>query len=143
MDPHVTYCTVGCTNGRSKAFSLMFIYLSKKIAIPNGVKLRSLSWNAVNGWIVCGGDNGLLKVHLVARTHAILRCSPLFSAALRIADFLHCLQGSQARFRPGIRKQRNCRTDQSLQQPDAGRTQRLSGLRVRYPITVSCLGSER
>jgi len=40
----------------------MFIYLSKKIAIPNGVKLKSLSWNGMNGWIVCGGDNGLLKV---------------------------------------------------------------------------------
>ena len=40
----------------------MFIYLSKKIAIPNGVKLKSLSWNGVNGWIVCGGDSGLLKV---------------------------------------------------------------------------------
>ena len=40
----------------------MFIYLSKKIAIPNGVKLKSLSWNGVNGWIVCGGENGLLKV---------------------------------------------------------------------------------
>ena len=40
----------------------MFVYLSKKIAIPNGVKLKSLSWNTVNGWIVCGGENGLLKV---------------------------------------------------------------------------------
>lgn len=40
----------------------MFIYLSKKIAIPNGVRLKSLSWNGVNGWIVCGGENGLLKV---------------------------------------------------------------------------------
>jgi len=40
----------------------MFVYLSKKIAIPNGVKLKSLRWNATKGWIVCGGDNGLLKV---------------------------------------------------------------------------------
>jgi hypothetical protein len=40
----------------------MFVYLSKKIAIPNGVKLKSLSWNKLNGWIVCGGENGLLKV---------------------------------------------------------------------------------
>ena len=39
-----------------------FVYLSKKIAIPNGVKLKSLNWNTVNGWIVCGGENGLLKV---------------------------------------------------------------------------------
>ena len=40
----------------------MFIYLSKKIAIPNGVRLTSLNWNAMNGWIVCGGESGLLKV---------------------------------------------------------------------------------
>eukprot|EP00736_Rhodelphis_marinus_P014135 Rmarinus@m.4538 len=40
----------------------MFVYLSKKIAIPNGVKLRCLKWNTEQGWIACGGDNGLLKV---------------------------------------------------------------------------------
>lgn len=40
----------------------MFVYLSKKIAIPNGVKLRSIAWNQDQGWIACGGDNGLLKV---------------------------------------------------------------------------------
>ena len=40
----------------------MFIYLCKKIAIPNGVKLSSLSWNPEQGWITCGGENGLLKV---------------------------------------------------------------------------------
>jgi len=40
----------------------MFIYLSKKIAIPNGVKLKTISWNGVNGWVVCGGESGLLKV---------------------------------------------------------------------------------
>mmetsp|Transcript_7812 Transcript_7812/g.27429 ORF Transcript_7812/g.27429 Transcript_7812/m.27429 type:complete len:1008 (-) Transcript_7812:93-3116(-) len=40
----------------------MFIYLSKKIAIPNGVKLACVSWNSEQGWIACGGDNGLLKV---------------------------------------------------------------------------------
>ncbi|CAE7892585.1 WDR35, partial [Symbiodinium sp. KB8] len=40
----------------------MFIYLSKKIAIPNQTRLRSLSWNPEHGWIACGGDNGLLKV---------------------------------------------------------------------------------
>eukprot|EP00232_Nephroselmis_pyriformis_P019088 CAMPEP_0182899530 /NCGR_PEP_ID=MMETSP0034_2-20130328/28121_1 /TAXON_ID=156128 /ORGANISM="Nephroselmis pyriformis, Strain CCMP717" /LENGTH=1198 /DNA_ID=CAMNT_0025033565 /DNA_START=181 /DNA_END=3774 /DNA_ORIENTATION=- len=40
----------------------MFIYLSKKIAIPNGVKLKSVSWNSEQGWIACGGENGLLKV---------------------------------------------------------------------------------
>ena len=69
----------------------MFIYLSKKIAIPNGVHLRCASWNATEvrsrttpslrpslsrlpvrpltalashsqGWIACGGDEGMLKV---------------------------------------------------------------------------------
>eukprot|EP00961_Rhodomonas_salina_P189241 2553246-Rhodomonas_salina.3 len=40
----------------------MFIYLNKKIAIPNGVKLRCCHWNADQGWIACGGEGGLLKV---------------------------------------------------------------------------------
>ncbi|KAG2494620.1 hypothetical protein HYH03_007139 [Edaphochlamys debaryana] len=40
----------------------MFIYLSKKIAIPNNVKLRCISWNTDQGWIACGGESGLLKV---------------------------------------------------------------------------------
>jgi WD repeat-containing protein 35 len=40
----------------------MFIYLSKKIAIPNGINLHSLAWNPDQGWIACGGDSGLLKV---------------------------------------------------------------------------------
>lgn len=40
----------------------MFIYLSKKIAIPNKVRLTSLSWNQDDGWIACGGEGGLLKV---------------------------------------------------------------------------------
>jgi len=40
----------------------MFIYLSKKIAIPNAVKQRVVSWNTEQGWIACGGENGLLKV---------------------------------------------------------------------------------
>nr|XP_006001165.1 PREDICTED: WD repeat-containing protein 35 isoform X1 [Latimeria chalumnae] len=40
----------------------MFIYLSKKIAIPNGLKLRCVSWNKEQGFIACGGEDGLLKV---------------------------------------------------------------------------------
>jgi WD repeat-containing protein 35 len=40
----------------------MWIYLSKKIAIPKDQKLCSVSWNSEQGWIACGGDNGLLKV---------------------------------------------------------------------------------
>ena len=40
----------------------MFIYLNKKIAIPNNTKLRCAQWNSLDGWIACGGENGLLKV---------------------------------------------------------------------------------
>jgi hypothetical protein len=33
----------------------MFVYLSKKIAIPNGVKLHSLAWNpTTGGWQLVG-----------------------------------------------------------------------------------------
>ncbi|XP_071854382.1 WD repeat-containing protein 35-like isoform X2 [Apostichopus japonicus] len=40
----------------------MFVYLSKKIAIPNNIKLQSVSWNKEHGYIACGGEHGLLKV---------------------------------------------------------------------------------
>ncbi|KAM9786504.1 WD repeat-containing protein 35 isoform X1 [Syngnathus typhle] len=40
----------------------MFIYLSKKIAIPNSIHLKCVSWNKDQGFIACGGDDGLLKV---------------------------------------------------------------------------------
>ncbi|MPC30130.1 WD repeat-containing protein 35 [Portunus trituberculatus] len=40
----------------------MFIYLSKKIAIPNNIHLRCVGWNKEQGYIACGGDDGLLKV---------------------------------------------------------------------------------
>ncbi|XP_064480178.1 WD repeat-containing protein 35-like [Ornithodoros turicata] len=40
----------------------MFIYLSKKIAIPNNTRIQCLGWNKEHGYIACGGDNGLLKV---------------------------------------------------------------------------------
>jgi len=40
----------------------MFIYLSKKIAIPHNTKLHCVNWNGEQGWIACGGANGLLKV---------------------------------------------------------------------------------
>lgn len=40
----------------------MFIYLSKKIAIPNGSLLHALAWNPDQGWIACGGESALLKV---------------------------------------------------------------------------------
>ncbi|KAK5614379.1 WD repeat-containing protein 35 [Crenichthys baileyi] len=40
----------------------MFIYLSKKIAIPNNIHLKCLSWNKQQGFIACGGEDGLLRV---------------------------------------------------------------------------------
>ncbi|XP_010201833.1 WD repeat-containing protein 35 isoform X2 [Colius striatus] len=40
----------------------MFIYLCKKIAIPGNVCLRCISWNKDQGFIACGGEDGLLKV---------------------------------------------------------------------------------
>ncbi|XP_063088248.1 WD repeat-containing protein 35 isoform X3 [Cavia porcellus] len=40
----------------------MFFYLTKKIAIPNSVKLKCISWNKEQGFIACGGEDGLLKV---------------------------------------------------------------------------------
>ncbi|XP_030777411.1 WD repeat-containing protein 35 isoform X3 [Rhinopithecus roxellana] len=40
----------------------MFFYLTKKISIPNNVKLKCVSWNKEQGFIACGGEDGLLKV---------------------------------------------------------------------------------
>ncbi|XP_027606209.2 WD repeat-containing protein 35 isoform X1 [Pipra filicauda] len=40
----------------------MFIYLCKKIAIPGNVRLKCISWNKNQGFIACGGEDGLLKV---------------------------------------------------------------------------------
>ncbi len=40
----------------------MYAFLSKKIAIPNNVKLRVLTADPEHGWIAVGGDDGLLKV---------------------------------------------------------------------------------
>ncbi|CAG0891619.1 unnamed protein product [Cyprideis torosa] len=37
-------------------------YSLGKIAIPNNTKLSSLGWNKEQGYIACGGENGLLKV---------------------------------------------------------------------------------
>ncbi len=33
-----------------------------QIAIPNKVQLQSISWSSKDGYIACGGDDGLLKV---------------------------------------------------------------------------------
>ena len=40
----------------------MFVYLSKKIAIPNNHRVRGLAWSREHGFIACGGEDGLLKV---------------------------------------------------------------------------------
>ncbi|KAH7444660.1 hypothetical protein KP509_02G086900 [Ceratopteris richardii] len=40
----------------------MFVYFNKKVSMPGGTRLRSLAWNSQQGWLACGGDNGLLKV---------------------------------------------------------------------------------
>ncbi|XP_005179364.1 WD repeat-containing protein 35 [Musca domestica] len=40
----------------------MFVYLSKKIAIPNNVQLNCISWNKEHGYIAVAGTEGLLKV---------------------------------------------------------------------------------
>ncbi|XP_014106856.1 PREDICTED: WD repeat-containing protein 35 isoform X2 [Pseudopodoces humilis] len=40
----------------------MFIYLFKKIAIPGNTRLKCVSWNKTQGFIACGGEDGLLKV---------------------------------------------------------------------------------
>lgn len=40
----------------------MFIYLSKKIAIPNNTRLNCIAWNKDDGYIAVGGEDGLLKV---------------------------------------------------------------------------------
>jgi WD repeat-containing protein 35 len=45
----------------------MLVYLSKKIALPSGVRLSCVSWSNAKGWLACGGENGLLKVLLVDR----------------------------------------------------------------------------
>ena len=33
-----------------------------QIAIPNDIRIRSLAWHSVNGWLAVGGESGLLRV---------------------------------------------------------------------------------
>lgn len=40
----------------------MCAVLFSQIAIPNNTKLRCVSWNKEQGYIACGGEDGLLKV---------------------------------------------------------------------------------
>lgn len=38
-----------------------FLYFIQ-IAIPSNIQLRCVSWNKDQGFIACGGEDGLLKV---------------------------------------------------------------------------------
>lgn len=40
----------------------MFVFLSKKIGMPNGTKIERVCWNKEQGWIATGGEKGLLKI---------------------------------------------------------------------------------
>eukprot|EP00796_Vickermania_ingenoplastis_P007874 gene7874-5501_t len=40
----------------------MFVYLSKRIAIPNETTITSIGWHEGEGWLACGCAGGLLKV---------------------------------------------------------------------------------
>lgn len=40
----------------------MYVFLAKKIAIPNNPQLQCVGWNPEHGWLACGGDGGLAKV---------------------------------------------------------------------------------
>ncbi|XP_013181015.1 PREDICTED: WD repeat-containing protein 35 isoform X2 [Papilio xuthus] len=40
----------------------MFIYMSKKIAIPKQSNVNCISWNHATGYIAVGGEDGMLKV---------------------------------------------------------------------------------
>lgn len=59
---HCRYTQVNSHIHRKHKKIKMFVYLSKKIAIPGQLNLHSISWNALEGWIACGGDGGILKV---------------------------------------------------------------------------------
>jgi hypothetical protein len=34
----------------------------KKIVIPNSILLKCIAWDKGNGYVTCGGDDGLLKI---------------------------------------------------------------------------------
>ena len=45
---------------KSVCHAHLFTYL--RIAIPNNTSLKCVGWNKDQGYIACGGDDGLLKV---------------------------------------------------------------------------------
>ncbi|KAG8179280.1 hypothetical protein JTE90_026742 [Oedothorax gibbosus] len=40
----------------------MQCYMSKKIALPKSINMKSIAWNKTHGYIACGGEGGVLKV---------------------------------------------------------------------------------
>jgi hypothetical protein len=66
----------------------MLVYLSKKIAIPNQVKLHCISWNRDQGWIACGGEDGLLKVLKLESANAV---DKKLKVMYIIKYVIHCL----------------------------------------------------
>ncbi|XP_042899880.1 WD repeat-containing protein 35 isoform X2 [Parasteatoda tepidariorum] len=40
----------------------MQCYMSKKIALPKSINMKSIAWNKTHGYIACGGEGGILKV---------------------------------------------------------------------------------
>ena len=52
----------------------------QQIAIPNNIRLRCVSYNLLEGYIACGGDDGLLKVlKLEAQVGELMDSFNLFS----------------------------------------------------------------
>jgi len=52
-----------CRNNSNLLLDIkMFVYLSKKIAIPNNIPLTCIAWDKENGYLACGGENGLLRI---------------------------------------------------------------------------------
>lgn len=49
-----------------------YTFLAKKVAIPNSTRLKHIAWNPEHGWLVCGGDEGLLKVGALAVLERVL-----------------------------------------------------------------------
>ena len=48
--------------------------LTLQIAIPNNTKLRCVSWNKEQGYIACGGEDGLLKVLKLETQSGLCTC---------------------------------------------------------------------
>ena len=44
------------------------------IAIPNNIRLRCVSWNREQGYIACGGEDGLLKVLKLESQNGMCTC---------------------------------------------------------------------